>query len=99
MESLILSLLIDAYEGRNVTIADVVRVYLLANMEDYILVKLSGDAVNIMYDANKRYTKYIATEKGKKVIYTRLTNALYGCMKSAMLWYENFKAYFGEWVL
>ena len=46
-----------------------------------------------MRDVNNTYTKYIAIEKGEKVLHTRLTNALYRCMQSAMLWYVTFKGY------
>ena len=63
LEILTLSLLIYTYEGSDVTVADVVGAYLLADMEDYVLVKLSGEAIHIMCDVNNRYTKYITMEK------------------------------------
>ena len=47
-------------------IVDVIRAYLLGDMEYYVLVKVSGDAVNIMCDVNNRCTKYIAMDKEKK---------------------------------
>ena len=34
-----MSLIIDAKEGRDVTIADIVGAYLLANMQDYVVIK------------------------------------------------------------
>ena len=48
LESLILSLIIDVHEGRDVAIADVVGAYLKAKMEDYVLVKLVGKEVDTM---------------------------------------------------
>ena len=47
MTSLMLSLLIDAEEGRDVATADVVGVNLMTDMKDKVIVKLTGDAVDI----------------------------------------------------
>ena len=91
-ESLILSLVIDARENRDVAIADVVGAYLLATMDDYVLVKLTGRAVNTMCDISKEYEQYVAVENDKRVLYLRLKEALYGCMQSAILWYDTFKS-------
>ena len=54
MESLFLSLLIDAKEGRDVATADVVGAYLLTKMEDHTLVKVVGESVRIMCKVNKK---------------------------------------------
>ena len=91
LESLIVSLIIDAKEGRDVAIADVVGAYLLANMQDYVLIKLTGKTVDIMCGVDKVYEEYVAMENGKRVLYLRLKKALYGCMQSAILWYDTFK--------
>ena len=48
-DALMLSIIIDAYETRDVTTADVVGVYLNADMSDFTVMKLTGDAVDIMY--------------------------------------------------
>ena len=92
LESLIMSLIIDAKEGRDVAIADVVGAYLLANMKDYVLVKLTGRTVDIMCGVDKGYEEYVAIENGKRVLYLRLKKTLYGCMQSAFLWYDTFKS-------
>ena len=85
MESLFLSLLINAKEGRDVATADVVGTYLLTDMHDYTLVKVVGDSATIMCKVNDKYRKYITTEKGKPVLYLKLRKALYGCIMSALL--------------
>ena len=79
-ESLILSLIIDAREGRDVAIADVVGAYLLATMEDYVLIRLTGKPVEIMCGISEEYRKYVVLESGKRVPYLRLKKDLYGCM-------------------
>jgi len=56
-----------------------------------VLVKLSGEVVNILCDVNNRYIPFIVMENYKKVLYMILTKSLYGCIQSAMLWYDTFK--------
>ena len=60
-----MSLFIDAREGRDVATADVVGVYLLANMKDYVLLRLTGDTVNMMYQISTKYLSYV-TQEGDK---------------------------------
>lgn len=60
-----MSLIIDAKEGRDVTIADIVGAYLLANMRDYVLIKLTGKTVYIMCGVSKDYEQYVSIENGK----------------------------------
>ena len=33
----------------------------------------------------------MTVEGGKRILYVRLKKALYGCMQSAILWYDTFK--------
>jgi hypothetical protein len=89
-DALMLSLLIDAHERRDVATADVAGAYLHANMEDFTLLKMEGESVDIMCSVDKNYTKYVCYENGKKVLYLKLLKALYGCVQSALLWYELF---------
>ena len=55
MESLMLLLLIDTKEGRDVATADVVGAYLLIDMNDYTLVKVTSDSAMIMCKVNNKY--------------------------------------------
>jgi len=90
LESIIVTLLVDAYEGRNVCIADVSGAYLHAEMpsDKQVLLKLVGKFVDIMCEVNPEYKKYVRYEKGVKVLYLRVLRALYGCLESALLWYN-----------
>ena len=89
-DALMLTLLVDAWENMDVATADVSGAYLHADMDDYTLLKLEGEAVDIMCKVNKDYEQFVCFEKGRKVLYLRLLKALYGCVKSALLWYELF---------
>jgi hypothetical protein len=84
------SLMMDSLEQRDVATADITGAYLNADMDEFVLIKLSGDATDIMWEANNNYKKFVTIENGKKVLYLQLLKALYGCVKSALLWYELF---------
>ena len=90
LESLLITLLIDAWEGRDVATTDVVGAYLNTYMEDFVIVKLVGEKVGIISKLNPVYKEYAISENGKKVLYFQLIKALHGCIKSALLWYECF---------
>jgi len=96
LESLILSLIVDAFERRDIATADIAGAYLNANMPDFILIKLREDSVDILCACNSKYLKYVTMEKGKKVLYLRLAKALYGCLQSALLWYQTFVEHLEE---
>ena len=52
--------------------------------------KLVGEEVDIISNLNPVYKEYVIVENRKKVLYLQLIKALYGCIKSALLWYECF---------
>jgi hypothetical protein len=54
-----LSLLIDATEHREVATADVAGAYLHAEMEDFTLLKMEGESVEIMCNVCEDYRKYV----------------------------------------
>ena len=89
-ETLIASLLIDVFEGRSVGIFDVPGAYLHAfyPKDKFVLMKLEGQFVDMMCEADPSYINEVHCENGKKVIYVQLVKALYGCVESVLLWYE-----------
>ena len=84
-------LLIDAHEKRGVATADVVGTYLLATMNDFVIVKIYGESADIICKVNPTYNGYLTKENGKNTLYLQLTRALYGSMQSVLLWYRTFK--------
>ena len=90
-ESVLLTALIDAVEDRHVVVADVTGAYLNADMDDFVLIRLSGEDVDMMCDANPVYADFITNDNGKKTLFLQLKKALYGCVKSALLWYRLFR--------
>ena len=87
-DSLMALLTVSAAERRKIISWDVESVYLLADQDDFIVVKLTGESVDVLCDVDNGYKEYVTLEKGKKVLYVQLLKALYGCLRSALLWYE-----------
>ena len=85
-------MLIDAHEGRDVAIFDVPGAYLQAEMpkKKKLLVKFRDEFVDIMCEINPEFKKHVIEERGKKVLYVKVLRAIYGCIQSALLWYESY---------
>ena len=87
LESLFITLFIDAHENRDVAVFDVPGAYLNAYMPDdnFLLIKFNDKCVDIMCDVNPELVEDIRMENVKKVLYLRTVKALYGCIESALL--------------
>ena len=59
-------------------------------MDDFVLIWLSGDDINIMCNANPAYEQFVTNNNGRRTLFLQLKKALYGCVKSALLWYHLF---------
>ena len=92
IDALLTTLIIDAKEGRSVATSDVAGAFLKADMPDYVLLRVTGEAVDALLRVNaEKYAKYVVIENGVKVLYLRLNKAMYGTIKAAILWYTMFK--------
>jgi hypothetical protein len=87
-DALMLSIIIEAYEGRDVATADIAGAYLKAYMKDFVLMKFAGDTVRVLCNMNPAHKPFVAIKNGQQVLYVRLIKAIYGCVKSALLWYK-----------
>ena len=74
--------------------ADVVAAYLKADMNDYTLLEFTRESVDIKM--NPKYEEYVITDSGRKVLYVQLLKSLYGCVASAILWYELLSGHLKE---
>jgi hypothetical protein len=91
IDALMLSLMIDAKEKRDVATTDVAGAYLKAAMDDFVIMKFTGKDVEILCGMNNDYERFVTTDRnGQKVMYVRILKAPYGCVKSALLWYDLF---------
>jgi Reverse transcriptase (RNA-dependent DNA polymerase) len=80
------SIIIDAKKRRDVATADVVGANLNADIDTFTVMKLTGEAVDIMVQVHNKYSNFVTKENSKNVLYLQLKKALYGCVQSALLW-------------
>ena len=59
--------------------------------EKFALLNFEDRFVDIMYEVNPEFIKYVQQEGKKKVLYLRIFRSLYRCIKSALLWYNLYK--------
>ena len=85
---------IFAHEKRDVATCDIPGAFLQADNPDFVLMHLDGILAELMVQVDpKLYRKYITTNtKGKPVLYVELKKAVYGMMKSALLFYRKLVA-------
>ena len=83
-------MVVAAYENRKRATCDVTSAYLHADMDDFVVIKIQGQIVDILCAKNPSYEGFVVMEDGKRMLYMQLLKALYGCIKSALLWYNLF---------
>ena len=98
LESILLTSIIDAKEGRDVMSADVPNAFVQTPMpptkegEARVIMKITGVLVDLLVEmAPEVYGPYVVYENGKKVLYVQLMKALYGMLVASLLWYKLFK--------
>ncbi len=90
LESVFLMSTIDARENRDVLMINIPGAFLHNPNEDYVVMQMNGTLAELMAKTDpKLYRKYLVDKKGKKVLYLCLQKALYGMMKSALLFYQK----------
>jgi hypothetical protein len=98
IESVLLSCVIDAKEGRDVATVDIPGAFMQANMDELVHMKLEGKMAELLVRLEpKLYRKYIQTVKGKQVLYVELKKALYGTLRAALLFWKKLSAKLQEW--
>ncbi len=90
LKSVFKTLTTDAKESRKGAKVDVPGAFLHADNKDYVIMKMVGALAELMVKTNpKLYRQYVILEKVRSVLYLRLQKALYGMMKSALLFYRK----------
>jgi hypothetical protein len=90
LELVFLTLTIDAKENREVVTIDIPGAFLHVDNKDYVIMKMVGMLAELMVKTNpKMCRQFVVLEKGRSVLYLRLQKALYGMMKSALLFYRK----------
>ena len=84
-------LTVAAHEERRVAVVDISGAYLNADMalEMPVHMRLDRTMTDLIIDIDPKYSKYTDARGGVTV---HLKKALYGCVESSGLWYENLHA-------
>jgi hypothetical protein len=98
IESVMLTSVIDAAEGRDVATVDIPGAFMQADMDDTVHMKLEGTMVDLLLKiAPDTYQHYVIEKNGKKVIYFLLKKALYGTLKAALLFWKRLSSQLQSW--
>jgi hypothetical protein len=90
LELVFITLTIDAKENREVVTMDIPGAFLHADNKDYVIMKMVGMLAELMVKTNtKMCRQFVVLEKGRSILYLRLQKALYGMMKSVLLFYRK----------
>ena len=70
IDALLTTLVIDAKEGRAMATSDVAGAFLKADMPDFVLLRVAGEAIDALLQVSyEKYSKYVVYENGKKVLW------------------------------
>ena len=97
IESIMLTSVIDALEGRHVATADIPGAFMQADMDEVVHMRLVGTMVDLLLRIAPEYAKYVVMERGQKVLYMLLLKALYGTMRAALLFWRKLTSKLQEW--
>ena len=91
LESVLLTAVIDAHEGRDVAIVDIPNAFVQTDMDgERVVMKLRGSLAELLIQvAPELYSQFVVMENKKVVLYVELLKALYGCLRSALLFYRK----------
>jgi hypothetical protein len=75
-DALMFSIMVDAHEGRDFATADVTGAYLRAYMEDEVIMKFTGEFVDIVCGILPENKAFVGYENRIKVLYVLLLKAV-----------------------
>jgi hypothetical protein len=97
-ESVFLSALIDAAEGREVAVVDIPGAFMQADMDEETFVRIDGKMAELLIDIDPdMYRPYVVHEGKGIAIYVELLKALYGTLRAARLFWEKLSKQLIAW--
>ena len=94
-EATLLTAVIESQENRDVATCDIPNAFVQTALEDRdkhgnrTIMKIRGQLVDILCEMDPAYKEYVVLEGKHKVLYMHVTKAIYGLLKSAMLFYSK----------
>jgi hypothetical protein len=94
-KSVLLTLIVDADEKRDVAIVDISNAFIQTRVEDkkdQVIIQIRGVVVDWLTKiAPEVYTQYVSADrKGGKTLLVECMNAIYGTMIAGLLYYHKF---------
>jgi hypothetical protein len=94
-ESVLLTLIVDDDEKRDVAIVDISNAFiqtLVEDKKDWVIIRICGVLVDWLTKiAPEVYTQYVSVDKkGVKTLLVECMNAIYGTMIAGLLYYRKF---------
>ena len=85
---------IDAYKNRHIVTMDIWGAFLHANTKDFVVMHMTGTLAKLMVKTSPSlYRKFVIVDKsGCTILNVQLQKALYGMLKSALLFYQKLVA-------
>ena len=87
IDAVLLTSVIDALEARDISVTNIPGVYLTMDIDEEVHMILKGKLTEMMVlTVPEVYRIYITISKNdKSTLYVKLIKALYGCLRSALL--------------
>ena len=90
LESVLIASSIEVQKKRDVDVVNIPRSFLTAAMEKDVIIVLQVRLAELMVNTKLIiYQKLATIEYGRALLYIKLQKAIYGCLRSALLFYEN----------
>ena len=88
-DSVMIQSTIDAHEEREVVTLDIPGAFLHADLDEEVVMLLRGQLADLMVEVDRElYGPYLRkTKKGESILYVRMLKAMYGLLRSALLFY------------
>ena len=98
LESILMTCVIDAKEGREVAIVDLPNAFIqtlnekLHDSHEWDIMKISGHLADLLIEMQPEvYGPFATKERGVTVLYVEILRALYGMIKSPLLFYRKLR--------
>lgn len=92
IEAIFLTMCIEAHENRHVATMDIPGAFLHTDIDEDVVMQLRGKLAELMVQVDpKLYRKYVVMENGQKVLYVKAQKAVYGLLRSSLLFYRKLR--------
>ena len=95
---MLLSCIIDAKERRDVATVDILGTFMQGDQDETVHMRLEGTLAELLTKCDpKLYRQYVVTENNKPVLYVEQIKALYGTLRTALIFWRKLTSKLVEW--